>query len=244
MKKINIIIMTVLCFVFIAPITAQSKDETQVPQTNTSEQMCIMQEHMNISCNDSVYVQLIKKSITLAVLDMLITGYNKDGEPIYLSTCARQFGGCEKHIRELTNYFYEQYELRGINPMIFFSIGFHETLFDSFAINENSGSSGVLQIMPYTNVGRDIRFIHDRKYRRECREVIGGCQREIVEAGAGIIERSMRRCGGNMAKALGMYGSGNCNGSRSFSRYVMRLAGELEAAQEAHLAQLVYNQPY
>lgn len=229
--------------VMLTPIklNAEEANSNILLTENNNLHICTSQEHMSITCNDSMYIQMIKESITLAVLDMLITGYDENGEPIYLSTCARQFGGCEEHVRELTNYFYEQHELRGINPMVLASITMHETKYDSFAVNPRSKSAGILQIMPYTNVGRDIDFIHDRKYRRECREVIGGCQREIVEAGAGIIERSMRRCGGNMAKALGMYGSGNCNGSRSFSRYVMRLAGELEARQELYMAHFLYD---
>lgn len=178
------------------------------------------------------YVDIVKEATKLSIMELLVVS---NLPRTYSRSCEERVFGCEAHIESVVDLFFEQQNRRGIDPLILAAMAKHETNFNPFAVNDVYGAAGLLQLLPSNRHAKGVRFIHSRAYREQCRNDYYACQGEVVEASVTLLERSIRRCDNDLRQGLGMYGSGSCRGSRRFSKYVIRLAGELRIRQRHYI---------
>ena len=65
-------------------------------------------------------------------------------------------------------------------------------------------------------------FVYNERYREECSRRPGACQREVIEAGLGLYEWAVTRCGGDVKKGLAWYNSGRCDKQNGYASSVLR----------------------
>ena len=155
--------------------------------------------------------------------EMIVWSNPNTGTVVEAKSCREQIGGCYAHIRRVVDLVYDTSHDYGYDPHIVLAIAKHETNLNPFAVNEVTGASGLLQLMPRSPFAQGLRFIQEPQYREECRYDSHYCQREVIGQSLTLLSRSEARCG-TLEGGLGLYGSGSCEGSRRFSRYVIRRA--------------------
>lgn len=174
-------------------------------------------------CNDPY----IREAIEDIVLDeMTIWRHPTTNEATYATSCRNQNGGCEAHVERVVNLIFDLSCESGYDPYRILAIAKHESNYNPFAINKSSGAVGLLQLMPRSPFAQSIRYIQDPLYRNECREDETYCQQEVIHASFRLLHRSIGRCG-DFNSGLGMYGSGSCQGSKSFVRFVNSYAEQV-----------------
>jgi Transglycosylase SLT domain len=143
--------------------------------------------------------------------------------------CRRASEGCDRRLYEFAQYLNDAGERYGIDPWLLAAMAFRESGLNPFAVGA-VGELGILQLHPRNPGSKHLRFIRDEWYRQRCHREPGACQREIVERAAAMLAESLRRCGGDLDEALGMYNTGHCGGN---TRYAQRIMTERERMQIA-----------
>lgn len=162
----------------------------------------------------------MRAAVKEVILGEMVTWVNPNtGEVDYTTSCRNQEGGCEEHIDRIVDIIFELSCESGFDPFMILAMAKHESNYNPFVVNDRTGATGLLQLMPRSFFAKDIDFIHNARYRNECRQEEDYCQEEILHASFRLLYRSIARCG-DIDHGLGMYGSGSCEGSKRFVRYV------------------------
>lgn len=182
-------------------------------QSIATQNACVL----NIDfCNS----ESIREAIEQIILDeMTIWVHPATGEVTYSQSCRNQDEGCEAHVSRIVSIVFDLSCGYGQDPFTILAIAKHESNYNPFVVNRSSGAVGLLQLMPRSYFARGVRYIHDELYRDECRSDSRYCQNEVMEASFELLRRSINRCG-TIEGGLGMYGSGSCEGSRRFVKFV------------------------
>ena len=172
------------------------------------------------------------KSLRIAtqsiLLEEMILWENPNTRKVtYSHSCRNQYKGCEYHISIVVDIIFDLSCRNGYEPFMVLAMAKHESNYNPFILHERTKAVGLLQLMPNSPFARNIRFIHDERYRNECREDDYYCQEDIINASFALLNRSYIRCDQNMRDTLGMYGSGSCKGSRGFSYFVKNYSNQL-----------------
>lgn len=193
--------------------------------TSIAKANVCVQEELNYenSCTEFIdYCQdrFIRSAIQNIILEeMTVWTHPNTGEITYSTSCRNQTDGCEAHIEKVIKIIFEKACNSTFDPYVILAIAKHESNYNPFILNKQSGAVGLLQIMPRSPFVRGIRYVHSEQYRENCRSHETYCQEEVIEASFKLLTRSLERCG-SMNGALGLYGSGSCRGSRRFVRFV------------------------
>lgn len=160
-----------------------------------------------------------ERVIALArALDARLTVWKRpDGNVIHVSHCRRSKQGCRARLVTFARWIVEVSEEHGIDPFLLGAMAMRESGLDPFAAGA-AGERGLVQLHP-RGVGAGVRFVKSEAYRRYCSHKPGACQREVLEAGARLISKSIEHCGA-VESGLGMYNSGAC-GENAYARRVL-----------------------
>jgi hypothetical protein len=154
------------------------------------------------------------ETIAIALRDRVSIAHDQAGHGVPAAHCREASSGCDRRMHLFAEYLVEAGQARQIDPWLLAAIAVRETMLNPFAVG-SVGELGILQINPARRDAKQVRFIRDARYRKQCRSVEGACQREIVEHAASILAQNMNACQGRTRLALGAYNSGRCTGSRT-----------------------------
>jgi hypothetical protein len=108
----------------------------------------------------------------------------------------------------------------GVDPFLTAGIALRESGLNPLAVSP-IGARGVVQLNPKYR-GKTVPFVYNERYREECSRRPGACQREVIEAGLGLYEWAVTRCGGDVEKGLAWYNSGHCDKQNGYASSVLR----------------------
>lgn len=150
---------------------------------------------------------------------------------VHVGHCRVAPQGCEARVAEILGYIDTEAKAQGLPVPLVAALAWEESRLHPFAVGTR-GSLGVMQVHPADRrVRRASRFLRSRRWREQCRRVLGGCQRSVVAVGTAMLRRAWGRCG-NLLDALRAYNSGRCTRVRtSLPRRVVRTWGELIGAE-------------
>jgi len=144
-----------------------------------------------------------------------------DGQVTYSYTCRSSRFGCEARIEALVGFIFEEAQQQKFDPWLVAAMAWHESHFNPFAVS-GQNAFGILQMLRRSRWSSGLRFVHNARFRRRCRNELGGCQREIVERSIYWTRRTIAECG-SIQGGLRMYNSGHCDGPRRYPRIVLGL---------------------
>jgi hypothetical protein len=150
----------------------------------------------------------------------LIVRENRQGEPIHVQHCRESNGGCRARIATLSRLITETSNRADVDPFLTAGIAVRESGLNPLAVSP-VGARGVVQLNPKYR-GKTVPFVYNERYREECSRRPGACQREVLEAGLGLLEWAMARCGGDVEKGLAWYNSGRCDKQNGYASSVLR----------------------
>jgi hypothetical protein len=156
-----------------------------------------------------------------ALEERVTVWHRPDGTNVYIGHCRYAPRGCRSRIEQLATWIYEVGEEEGIDPWILAAIAFRESGLNPWAVGR-AGERGIIQLNPLGREGSRSRFVRDERYRENCRRLDGACQKEVLSAGARLLARAIRMCGGNVAEGLSCYNAGTCGGAPEYGRRVLR----------------------
>lgn len=154
----------------------------------------------------------------------------KAGNPRQVWHCRKAVKGCAARLKAFDGYFHDATAGKEYanDPWLLAAMAFKETGMNPFAVGD-VGEMGLLQVHPKHRRAKGLKFHRSVKYREACRKKVGACQAEIVTTAVEILDSSIEKCGGDVAKGLGMYNSGHCNDELYYSRKVLKIRDELLA---------------
>ena len=177
-------------------------------------------------------------ALARAVDARLIVRESRAGEPIHVQHCRIVEGGCRSRIATLSRLITEASNRAGIDPFLTAAIAMRESGLNPLAVSP-VGARGVVQLNPKYR-GKTVPFVYNESYREQCSRRPGACQREVLEAGLGLYQWAVSRCGGNVEKGLAWYNSGRCDKQNGYAssvlrerRRLLRLAKNASSAQAA-----------
>lgn len=172
-------------------------------------------------------------ALARAIDARLIIRESRQGEPIHVQHCRVSEGGCRARIATLSRLITEASNRAGVDPFLTAGIAIRESGLNPLAVSP-VGARGVVQLNPKYR-GKTVPFVYNERYRDECARRPGACQREVIEAGLGLYEWAVTRCGGDVEKGLAWYNSGHCDKRNGYAssvlserRRLLRLAKEAE----------------
>ena len=152
---------------------------------------------------------------------------SREGEPIHVQHCRVTEGGCRARIATLSRLMTEASNRAGVDPFLTAAVALRESGLNPLAVSP-VGARGVVQLNPKYR-GKTVPFVYNERYREQCSRRPGACQREVIEAGLGLLQWAIGRCG-DVQRGLGWYNSGDCirngysRGVLSERRRLLRLA--------------------
>jgi len=155
-----------------------------------------------------------------ALEERVTVWHRPDGTSVHIGHCRFAPRGCRARIEQLATWIYESGEEEGVDPWILAAIAFRESGLNPWAVGR-AGERGIIQLHPRGHEGSHSRFVRDEAYRERCRRLDGACQKEVLAAGARLLARSIRMCGGNVAAGLSGYNAGTCGGAPEYGRRVL-----------------------
>lgn len=209
--------------------------QLNVATANLEPTLSSTPEQIFVANRTTDYIDIIKEATKLTILEELVIS---DLPRTYARSCSSREFGCEAHISAMVDLFFLEYQKTGIDPLIIAAMAKHETNFNPFAVNDRTQAAGILQLLPSQRSAEGLNFIHSASYRNQCEGEYYACQEEVLDASLKLLERSIRRCDNSLAQGLGMYGSGSCEGSKRFSRYVLRMSERFRQRREQYIFQL------
>ena len=177
-------------------------------------------------------------ALARAIDARLIVRENREGKPIHVQHCRVVEGGCRARIAALSRLITETSNRAGVDPFLTAAIAMRESGLNPLAVSP-VGARGVVQLNPKYR-GKTVPFVYNETYRNQCSRRPGACQREVLEAGLGLYQWAVERCGGNVEKGLAWYNSGRCDKKNGYASSVLKerkrllkLAKQAPAAQSA-----------
>jgi len=177
-------------------------------------------------------------ALARAIDARLIIRESRQGEPIHVQHCRVSDGGCRARIATLSRLITEASNRAGVDPFLTAGIAVRESGLNPLAVSP-VGARGVVQLNPKYR-GKTVPFVYNKRYRDKCASRPGACQREVIEAGLGLYEWAVTRCGGDVKKGLAWYNSGHCDKRNGYAssvlserRRLLRLAKEAEPGLHA-----------
>ena len=159
-------------------------------------------------------------ALARAIDARLIVRESRQGEPIHVRHCRLSDGGCRARIATLSRLITEASNRAGVDPFLTAGIALRESGLNPLAVSA-VGARGVVQLNPKYR-GKTVPFVYNERYREECSRRPGACQREVIEAGLGLYEWAVTRCGGDVHKGLAWYNSGHCDKQNGYASSVLR----------------------
>ena len=156
-----------------------------------------------------------------ALEERVTVWHRPDGTNVHIGPCRLAPRGCRARVEQLATWIYEAGEQEGIDPWILAAIAFRESGLNPWAVGR-AGERGIIQLNPHSREGSRSRFVRDERYREGCRRLDGACQKEVLIAGAQLLARAIRMCGGNLARGLSGYNAGTCAGAPEYGRRILR----------------------
>lgn len=144
---------------------------------------------------------------------------SRQGNPIHVQHCRVTDGGCRARIAKLSRLITEASNRAGIDPFLTAAIALRESGLNPLAVSP-VGARGIVQLNPKYR-GKTVPFIYNERYREECSLRPGACQREVIEAGLGLLKWATTRCAGGIEQGLAWYNSGSCT-KNSYGSGVLR----------------------
>jgi len=177
-------------------------------------------------------------ALARAIDARLIVRETREGRPIHVQHCRVVEGGCRVRIATLSRLITETSIRAGVDPFLTAAIAVRESGLNPLAVSP-VGARGVVQLNPKYR-GKTVPFVYNERYRNQCSRRPGACQREVLEAGLGLYQWAVERCGGNVQKGLAWYNSGRCDKKNGYAssvlkerRRLLRLAKQVDTAQGA-----------
>jgi hypothetical protein len=140
------------------------------------------------------------------------------GRAHFVRHCRNARGGCRRRVEVFTRLIDDAARRHELDPFLLAAVAVRESGLDPLA-EGGAGERGIVQLHP-RGVGSRVPFVRSEAYRRRCARQAHVCQREILEAGAGLLARSIVACDG-VREGLGMYNRGECGATR-YTEHVMR----------------------
>lgn len=159
-------------------------------------------------------------ALARAIDARLIVRESRQGEPIHVQHCRVSRGGCRSRIATLSRLITEASNRAGVDPFLTAAIALRESGLNPLAVSP-VGARGVVQLNPKYR-GKTVPFVYNERYREKCSLRPGACQREVLEAGLGLYEWAVSRCGGDVRKGLSWYNSGRCDKKNGYAASVLR----------------------
>lgn len=159
-------------------------------------------------------------SLARAIDARLTVRESRDGDPIHVQHCRESRGGCRARIATLSRLITEASNRAGVDPFLTAAIAVRESGLNPLAVSP-VGARGVVQLNPKYR-GKTVPFVYNERYRQKCSLRPGACQREVLEAGLGLYEWAVSRCGGDVARGLAWYNSGRCDKQNGYAASVLR----------------------
>jgi hypothetical protein len=163
---------------------------------------------------------------------------SRAGTPIHVQHCRIVKGGCRARIAKLSRLITESSNRAGVDPFLTAAIAMRESGLNPLAVSP-VGARGVVQLNPKYR-GKTVPFVYNESYREQCSRRPGACQREVLDAGLGLYQWAVSRCGGDVEKGLAWYNSGRCDKQNGYAssvlkerRRLLRLAKDADPAQAA-----------
>ncbi len=153
----------------------------------------------------------------------------RSGRSIPIYHCRQAREGCDQRLTEFAHYLVDAGAKNGIDPWLLAAMAFRESGMNPFVVGA-VGELGILQLHPKNPRVKSVRFIRDAYYRNRCRKEAGACQREVVDRAAEILARSLALCDNDLYRALGMYNSGKCGGSKTYADRILYERDKLKNA--------------
>jgi hypothetical protein len=153
----------------------------------------------------------------------------RTGTSIPIYHCRQASEGCDERLSEFAHYIIDAGEKNGVDPWLLAAMAFRESGMNPFVVGA-VGELGILQLHPKNPKVKSVRFMRDAYYRQRCRKEAGACQREVVDRAAEILARSLEKCDNDLYRALGMYNSGKCGGSKSYADRILYERDKLKDA--------------
>jgi hypothetical protein len=159
-------------------------------------------------------------ALARAIDARLIVRESRQGEPIHVHHCRASEGGCRVRIATLSRLITEASNRVGVDPFLTAGIAIRESGLNPLAVSP-VGARGVVQLNPKYR-GKTVPFVYNERYREKCSRRPGACQREVLEAGLGLYEWAVTRCGGDAEKGLAWYNSGRCDKRNGYASSILR----------------------
>ena len=159
-------------------------------------------------------------ALARAIDARLIVRESRQGKPIHVQHCRASAGGCRARIATMSRLITEASNRAGVDPFLTAGIAVVESGLNPLAVSA-VGARGVVQLNPKYR-GKTVPFVYNERYREKCSRRPGACQREVLEAGLGLSEWAVARCGGDVEKGLAWYNSGRCDKQNGYASSVLR----------------------
>ena len=161
-----------------------------------------------------------EKEKLFLVLDRRMVVWKKpSGESIYIWHCRSAEGGCRRRLEAFATALSEASEQYGLDPWLLAAVAIRESGMNPDAVG-SVGERGIVQLNPRSKYARDLRYFRSERYRSWCMRQVGNCQADVIDRGAKLLSRAIKRCG-TVRSGLGMYQTGRCDADRLYVRRVL-----------------------
>ncbi len=159
-------------------------------------------------------------ALARAIDSRLTVRENRAGQPIHVQHCRVSDGGCRHRIATLSRLITEASNRADVDPFLTAAIAMRESGLNPLALSP-VGARGLIQLNPRYR-GKTVPFVYNERYRESCSRRPGACQREVLEAGLGLLDWAVDKCGGDIRRGLAWYNSGRCDSRNGYSSGVLR----------------------
>lgn len=156
-------------------------------------------------------------SVARALDERMTVWRRPDGRRVYVEHCRRGRVDCRERLVAIAAVLARSGRAHGVDPFLLAAVAMRESGLNPFA-EGGVGERGIVQLHP-RGAGSRVRFVRSGSHRRRCERRPDACQDEVLDAGANLLSRALRRCG-NVEEALGAYNTGVCQVT-SYSRRVL-----------------------
>lgn len=197
--------------------TAPRAAEAHAPAGAAGEDSAKAAEAASVSSPTPDQDALVE-SLSRAMLARMTIWRTSNGDSVHVAHCRGAADGCDARVRLFARWMVEIAEEFEIDPFVLAAVAFRESGLDPFA-QGTAGEMGIVQLHP-RGVGSRVQFVSSERYRGQCHDRTGACQREVLQAGAQHLAEAVTRCG-DLNAGLGAYNTGTC-GETAYSRRVLR----------------------
>jgi hypothetical protein len=212
---------------------AQELDAGQI-EDKSFDDVLAFEENESLEFDEDLTELMLTKNIADAMFNHVKLCKARGTYDYYLiKSCDNAAGGCYNRLLLYSEYIVEAAKKYNLDPWLLTAIAYHESKFSPFS-ESSKNARGIFQIHPYSKRGRAIKFVRDKNYRKECVNIPGNCQKEIVFAAADLLVSSRKVCfletdkkfPGNYERLedamLSMYASGKCKRIPKYVKGVRR----------------------